>query len=736
MKRFLLRRIGVADDRTGPRPTLHDCIEVVLSQAPALMGDVLDGLTEMVAAAKGKASLRSQVPLSRRTVERLQLRSVAIKNTFLDHLRQDFYGGAPIAELGERSVLRFDDLQLFDSAEIDASIEFALAQQEIVRCVEDVIPSLHALVSSLLGWVSVQPHLNPLRPEVFVRALQACLREYAPTQTERSALNGPSAGLLGISLRQLYSELCDWLRSQGIEPALSLGTAPQAAAIRGSQGSVARTLITLDKLRKLLSGELTIASGGGDFLHTVPASFEALEELKMVEPMLKRLADRARSPESEARSESPDTLPSLPGSGSALGRQLGAEVVRMMLENLDHDERIPGKVRVLLRSMEPLLIRLGQNDPRFFSERQHPARALLDRITHRSLAYATDDDEAGYTHFLDAVSNGLHMLGEEADAARFAHVLQALEQDWEREDALLRQRHEEAARALVRAEQRNLLAQRLAQDFEQRLAGKDIPDLVDGFLRGPWAQVVAQSQLDQGDAGADSLGYLGLVDDLLWSVQYRLARRNRVRLVQLVPSLLIRIRQGLQSIGYEQERILQFFDALITVHEKAFEGPRQQGATLDAEAAVATTAPTAESVDADSGVGAMVNADFWGADEEIIATEYLTEGVAPVPASEIRPLTEHELRAGAWVDLIVDGQWLRAQLTWVSPHRTLFMFVSSGGLAHSMSRRVLERLHLHGRVRFVSDGHLVDRALDAVARIALENDLSKVQDAPAPPPPV
>ena len=55
------------------------------------------------------------------------------------------------------------------------------------------------------------------------------------------------------------------------------------------------------------------------------------------------------------------------------------------------------------------------------------------------------------------------------------------------------------------------------------------------------------------------------------------------------------------------------------------------------------------------------------------------------------------------------------------------MFVSHGGLAHSMSRRTMERLRMQGSIRVVSDGHVVDNALDAVARTALQNDLGQVK---------
>jgi hypothetical protein len=68
---------------------------------------------------------------------------------------------------------------------------------------------------------------------------------------------------------------------------------------------------------------------------------------------------------------------------------------------------------------------------------------------------------------------------------------------------------------------------------------------------------------------------------------------------------------------------------------------------------------------------------------------------------------------------------VRAQLTWASPHRTLFMFISGGGMAHSMSRRTMDRLKGLNLLRLVSDGRIMDNALDAVAQTALRNDANR-----------
>lgn len=729
MKKFLLRRIGVADDRSGVRPSLHDCLEVVLQQADTLMGEVLEGLAASTVQKKGKekGSFGDRAPLNKLAIDSLCSQASAVKKTFATQLRLGIYNSGS-QDFAEQPQVRFEDLQLLDSNQIDASIEFALVQQEVFRCVDDVLPALNALISNLLGWITVQPQLNPLKPDAFVRALQACLLQHVPDEQGRSALIIPAAGLLGVSLHQLYREICVWLRSQGVEAATPVGTpigGGNLAKGKAADTSVARTLLTLDKLRKLLSGELDSGSGNvglQDFSHTVPASYVALEDMKLVEPMMRRLAQRASLPSDDGATveASAQQVVREPTQGKQLGKQLGEEVVRMMVDNLMQDDRLLPKVRELIKSLEPVLLALSQSDARFFSERQHPARQLLDRLTHRSLAYTSENDE-GFFRFFKSISDAVGVLTSgDGDAAAFAQLLRELEAGWTRDEAVQRQQQEEAARALQHAEQRNLLAQRWADDFHERQKNKEIPELVAGFLRGPWAQVVAQSQLGCADGSADPGGYLALVDDLLWSVQLRLTQRNRARLVQMVPNLLVTLRQGLQLIQYPEERIPVFFDALISVHEKAFEGHPVRPVARPADEA------PEESVEMMADAGFDDAAEFWVADDEAQESGYLADDAERPGEPVQRPWSVGDLNTGVWVELIVNGVWLRAQLTWASPHRTLFMFVSRGGLAHSMSRRTMERLRMRGSIRFVSDGHVVDNALDAVAQSALQNDLGHV----------
>ncbi len=752
MASLAMPRLGFSDEKVQTKPALRDCIEAVLTQSDGLMAAVMKGLRAIKGQNRGRAVVINQNPAYLKALDALLSQEIAVAASFHAELRGAFYSRRA-QDTVVQPILRFDDFQFLDENQIDANIESALTQQEVASAVDDALPQLNGLISSLLGLVTVQALLNPLKPEAFVHALKGCMALHVPDGEARKALVSSAASFLGPALNLLYKDLINWLRSQGIEPALPAGSQPGAGLVSGAkvaETAISRTLLTLDKLRKLLSGDFDQtfgqSSGPKDFLHTVPSSFVALEDLKLVEPMMQRLAKRAKqaAPPKVDIPALPDMLANDNTQSRQLGRQLGSEVVRLMVENLLADDRLLAKVRTHLKDLEPVLLQLSQSDPRFFSERQHPARQLLDRLTNRSLAFKSENDE-GFPRFSKAISNSIQVLvSGSGDAASFARVLRKLEDGWEREEEAQRKRQEEAAQSLLHAEQRNLLAHKFAEDFGQRLQGKDVPEFVHGFLRGPWAQVLAESQLRSADGVSDPQGYSQIADDLIWSAQLRLTKRNRGKLVQMVPNLLVKLRQGLQVVEYPEERIPMLFDNLIALHEQAFELPPEAKPSADGAAGADAATEKAEGVSVlppDSRFEGTPSEVLWVGEEEAAESGYVGEDADSLidysgiqtPRTDVQagPWQVADLKVGTWVELMLQGAWVRAQLTWASPHLTLFMFVSGKGLAHSMSRRTMDLRRGQGLIRIVSDGDLVGSALDAVAQTALRNEPLHVT-GPAP----
>ncbi|TFY96776.1 DUF1631 family protein [Ramlibacter rhizophilus] len=720
MPKLLNLKWGVADDPAALQPGLSECLESVVAQSGVLVDRVVEGLVLASAPQGPRRHPQLQGAAARDAVERLQRELPGLREGFRHELGRLVFEGGGKEQL-PREGLRFEDLQLLDDALLDRNIEQARALQEVERMVDDVLPPLDALVSTLLGWRSTQPGLNPVRPEVFVRALQASFESRVHDAAVREALLVPAAGLLGAQLRLVYREMGDWLASTGIEPAVPVGGRKDGGAAASVSRSVARTLVTLDRLRKLLAGDFDAQASAAraDFLHTVPASMALLQEMKKEDELLRRLEqEQVQRTEPAAPQDLLLSTAAPAAEPLRIGRQLGEQVVRLMFENLAQEGRLVDAYKAQLRAMEPVVARLAQGDSRFFSDRGHPARQLLDRMTQRSLAFSAESDE-GWQLFLASIEATVRRLGAgAADADAFEQALGQLQALWDGQDQRARQKREEVARALVHAEQRNLLAQRLAEQFEQTLAGRGVPDFVADFLRTAWTQAVAEDQLRSVDGSDDPRGLRAAVEDLVWSVEAAKARGGRLqRLALLVPGLLARLRDGLRLIDYPPELAERFFDRLHAIHASALKDGRDAGvrrAAREAEAASSEFGPSA--FEEDAGV--------WLASREIAESGFVASQAHPSDVlEELVPASPDALAIGAWVELRAHGQWQRVQLTWASPHQTLFMFTSPKGTAHSMSRRSLERLQAGGRIRLVAARPLLDEALDQVARAALRNSI-------------
>ena len=107
-----------------------------------------------------------------------------------------------------------------------------------------------------------------------------------------------------------------------------------------------------------------------------------------------------------------------------------------------------------------------------------------------------------------------------------------------------------------------------------------------------------------------------------------------------------------------------------------------------------------------------------------------TAGDAATDASSDAESVLLALRTGAWVDLFYHRRWLRAQLVWASSNGALFMFVSHGGRAHSMTRRSCERLLRERLLVLVDSQGVVAQAVDAVVNEAAAKAAPESADRP------
>jgi hypothetical protein len=645
------------------------------------------------------------------------------------------------------AALSFDSLELMGDEQMQESVDFMRVQQLVALSVEAELAELNSVVCAVQGLRSVQADRNPLRPEVYVRSLRSVVMQSPVPQAVRKRWVQNLGEALGPELAAVYRDLCNFLYSHGVTgaafnaiPAAELPTPSRAAAPWQPGASQASTLLNVKELRRLLSGELDaptgspaeVAHGGTDFSMTMPAALEALQEMKQVDQVVTRLKRRlAQRPDGDAASDEQEQL-RLRAQGP--GQALALEVVNLMIENIAGDTRLLAPVQQAVRDLEPALLRLALGDPRFFSDRRHPARRLLEQMTQRSLAWHSVE-APGFAAFLEPLQQAVDVLVSTRveGAEPFDFALKSLEEAWGDLEQRDRHHREKAVRALLQAEQRNLLAARIAKELRERADVAAAPREVGTFVLGPWSQVMAQARLGDESGASDPDGFGAVVGDLVWSTQPRAGAAHSARLAKRVPVILEKLRHGLATIDYPAAATQRFLDFLAQAHGMAPPAVQQPGRPPAVSTSMSRDELEALYAEEDK------DSATWLAPQEAQQSGFVEthQSLAPKPlfqqtqpaTLETQPgeidqaLPEASLRPGAWVEMLGGGGWGRQQVTWASPHGTLFMFADASGATHSMTRRLLDKMLRAGTLRLVASQAVVDGALDAVAQAALRNSV-------------
>ncbi|MBT9550478.1 MAG: DUF1631 family protein [Hydrogenophaga sp.] len=684
----------------SPNESFDACLKEALVQTRAWIPRWLTKLREALQQRESAASRPQEKQALGQARTTLESHHELIAARFLEAFAESVEGALPSTTNPTRSLksLSFDELELMGDEQVQETVELARVQQVIKISADEALNALNARMSSARGLQRVRIEANPLRSEVVVTSLMRALNGLHVEPAVRSRWLQTGAVAFGEELRDMYVRLSALLDSRGIEPAGYTVIQTPRGRTPAPEGSVRSesvsteavrgpdALLTLDHLHQLLVGNLD-QSGSGP-------------------------SDQGAS-----------------GSGNAMVRTLAAEVVTLMLRRLTTDERLLAPLRDMLQGMKPALLLLARSDPRFFADRHNPARRLLDAIAERGLAFTSEQD-AGYQPFATQVHDIVRALQSSgADLPdRFPGLLELLTRS--RAEALVPRQAQArglAVQTLMRVEQRNLLAERVATEFRARNDFERAPGVVRRFLTGPWSQVVAQARMDAAEKSvasvslASAAGYTDIVPDLLWSSQLAQASRNRPRLIKIIPGLLRTLREGLDAIDYPRTQSESFFSALMGLHEAAYKTQR--------EAPVEDSPPSHQfEPEADEPWMHPVEARDTGFMEDALMDTqpaFVDTEIMPRDWSDAKEAVAREggqvLPVGAWVDVWYEGRALRCQVTWASPHGTMFLFTGSDGRSLSMTRRGVERLLAQDRLRVVANHGMVDDALDAVARQACIN---------------
>lgn len=378
-------------------------------------------------------------------------------------------------------------------------------------------------------------------------------------------------------------------------------------------------------------------------------------------------------------------------------------LVSLLFQYILEDESLAGPMKGLIAHLQIPVLKAAMIDKRFFSKEGHPARLLLNTIADACLGWQAHGDCEDDPLYMEIDSVVKHILSS-ADGSpdTFQEALDEfksyLEQERRKADIVTRrvldaQDGKEAANAARKV---------VDQLVQEKLVNQSIPAVVRTLVEEGWSKVLFLQYVQQ---GADSEAWksaVALIDNLLWSVQPVSSSAHRDKLLADLPTILDKLRTGLNQIGYNPYELKEQLQGLEQVHLERLK--KAGGSAASAQTSVETVhdEPVPE-VDLDA------------------LDASLAESLGETPAASGKELEEAErrltrLQLGTWVELQQnDGKPLRCRLAAVIASTGRHIFVNRAGMkVAELEKDDMVRKLATDQLSMLDDSMLFDRALESV----------------------
>lgn len=356
-------------------------------------------------------------------------------------------------------------------------------------------------------------------------------------------------------------------------------------------------------------------------------------------------------------------------------------------EYLMQTRSLPAQTMQMLATLRPVLRGQTESDGRFLLNPRHPARRLASLAIQASLAGGCATRSAAALQALaESIAarlarNRSSEAVEEACAEmemQLASLLQSL--DGRRDECIA-----EATR-----QERETRAEQLARgEVMARLEPGAVPAFVQVFLLEHWTRVLAFAQTVHATKPALLPNLVQAMDDLIWSVQDKPGALERDELRTRLPALLSLLGAWLNVVKWEGPGRMAFMERLEQRHAELLRAVPAPDARARLEAQMDTVQHASE-----QGLRELEDAQ-----QEEALLPYMHRIDALIP--------------GDWAEFMRnDGTTIQCRLSWVSPARSRFVFVSpSAQTAFAIDESMFAQGLRAGRIRITVTGDVLQAAI-------------------------
>ena len=609
--------------------------------------------------------------------ETLLARAARLEDLLAETWRQEFDGALAERAMAGVAALKPAQLELVDLGAFDEDLVLRAFSNKLQEICGEAVYAVGRRIAALSGGRRASDIAGAAAPDILASTLRRSLIAADFGLSERTELLRCLINLGGPEFAALYEEWNEQLIAFNVLP--DLRHSYTRASAQGSAAGASGLRVADPQLFALLqrvvaaSAAPSLPDPGGAGQVDTAAALAALDTLQRGLP--EAAGERATSSDTLRQFRASDV-------GQGLGQldAITVDIVAMLFDLIYQDEAIADPIKVLIGRLQIPVLKVALADRRFFSSRAHPARRLLEQVSHAAvqLGRAAGQGDALYGKLAAIIAR----LQKEFsyDAALLDELCLELEGFLVQQDRVadaqavaavpLAEAHESRQTALALAEQ--ALAPCLAA----------APPAIAEMLSKEWRQLLARAHSEGDRPGWEAA--LATAEELLASIKLVPGGEGKKALVDRLPGLIRRIQEGLDRIAVEPERRLQLIDALFGVHAALLRGD-----------------PTAS----------------------------VPRSPVPVAAASEASLAQvAQLQRGSWVELASGkGEAQRYRVSWISPARGILLLTNPSlpkGIALTPQALAL-RLE-RGRASIVPTEPIFERAVVRALSTLSEEEAAKI----------
>lgn len=218
--------------------------------------------------------------------------------------------------------------------------------------------------------------------------------------------------------------------------------------------------------------------------------------------------------------------------------------------------------------------------------------------------------------------------------------------------------------------------------LRRKIENRPLPDTVTDFLQQVWVRHLRTAVLRDGERSPQFHRALGVVDDLVWTLDATRKDATRTQLIQRIPGIVETFSLGARSVGLSDGEIQPFMDDLFIAHLRRMQRSSSRSAP-DRTGNAATVLGGEQGMRVQARTQSAVLPDPAGSTQAIplvrllreVAVDDCPQNARAVPAAEA---DLDRIQPGCWLQMQSGDQFSRMKVAWMNGDRSVVLLVREG----------------------------------------------------------